>query len=127
MKINSTARQNFCAKPCNNTKNLLFQMEENSIDTKPITDYMNEIYVGCTIKTSISPDGQIKADIYEKGDHIKSLIKRQDGLSVDEETFKLKNPKEFAKKFLIELIKAAGGRSSKQKIWDKVNSNLTDR
>ena len=127
MKINSTAKQNFCARPCDITKSLLFQMEENNIDTKPITDYINKIYVGSTLKTSILTDGNIRTDIYEKGDHIKSLIKRQDGLSVSAETFKLKNPREFAKKFLIELIKAAGGRSSQQKIWDKVNSNLTDR
>ena len=127
MKINSIARQNFCARPCNNTKNLLFQMEENRIDTKPITDVMNKIYVGSTLSTSISHNGQIKVDIYEKGDHIKSLIKRQDGLSVNAETFRLKNPKEFAKRFLAELINAANTRSHQEKIWDKVNSNLTDR
>ena len=94
MKINSLSRQNFCAKPCRQTKELLYEMEENNINTKPITDVMNRIYVGDSVHTSIAPEGNIVVSIYhKKGDLIKNLIKLQDDLTVDTETLKLKNPK----------------------------------
>ena len=63
MRINSISRQNFCAKPCDNTRYLLAKLENSSIDTKPITDIMKSIYVGDVVSTNISQNGDIRMDL----------------------------------------------------------------
>lgn len=122
MKINSISKQNFCAKPCDNTRYLLAKLESNKIDTKPITELMKKNYVGAIISTNISQKGNIRMDLYTKiGDHDKALIKSEDDFTIDSGTYKLNRPEEFAQKLYFSLIKASELRSNWQKNLDKVN------
>ena len=127
MQINSISNHSFGTKPDANTKYLLFQLEDNYIDTKPITDLMNKTYVKTTLSTQVLGDGSLRMDIYHKGDKMKSILGHDDTIYVDPGTFKLKNPHYFHSKLLSALRSARDGRSPKQAIWDKINYNLTDR
>ena len=125
MKINYVNRQSFGARPDSNTKYLLYKLEENDINTKPITDLMNKIYIGDSIKTRIFPNAVIGMDIYDKnGDQKTSIIKGSDNFKVDNETYYIKDAKDFAKKLYDSLFDLALKRDKKQKILDKVNGQL---
>ena len=123
MRISSINRQSFGAKPDSATKFLLVQLEQKSIDTKPVTDIMKRIYVGDTVTTKFLSSGDIRMDIYSKnGDQVSSLIKGHDKCCVSTETYALKDPELFYRKLYIALKAAGEKRLSNQRNYDKINS-----
>lgn len=122
MKVNSIGNQSFGAKPTDTTLRYLYEADESNVDVMPIAQKMKRIYVGDVISSKIYPDGKLKVDVFTKsGDHVKSLIKREDGILVSFENLKLISPKRFALKMYSALKKAELQRSEKQIVRDKYN------
>ena len=123
MKINSIGNQSFGARPTDMTLRFLYQVDENNVDAMPIAQKMKKIYVGDVISSKVYPDGKLKVDVFTKsGDHVKSLIKREDGILVSLENLKLISPKRFALRMYSALKKAEAQRSDKQIVADKYKS-----
>lgn len=128
MKINTISAQSFGARPDQNTKYLLYQMEKNGVDTEPITDTINKIYVGDNLSTRILSDGRIRMDIYERtGDQKKSVIKKDDNVYVNSDTYKPKDAKKLADKIYKALTEASLSRTPNQLSLDKVNFNINEK
>ena len=127
MQINSISKNSFGLKPDSNTKYLLYQMENNDLDTIPIINLMNGLHVGKSLNTKFLDNGSIRMDIYDKGEHFKSLIKPDDGLFVNSDTFRCDETLLLYKKLLRALHIARGNRTNAQVIMDRINYNLSDK
>ena len=130
MQVNSVSNYTFGLNPTMTTKYLLFQMESNNIDTKPLMNLMNEIYVGKDLVTHVLPgSGKIVTVISDKGDQggFQPIISAKDDVFIKVGSGACANPKRLYEKLLSGLMREKANRDGRTLILDKINSTLKEK